>query len=381
MSGEGLIGKLVRYSRKDGLADAVRRRLGIPPVQGKVRWFGAETEDEAARGLAVFAKHYCERGGAGAWVANLGDGGTLQTALDEQLRRGGVASRRLGLDAVLALPAAEQASLAGVLCAYTNSRDIGRAGAVLMGHPTLAQKPFEYAAGLDPERRIFQRLDEYRETYFQSPVLHDSIPVYAIYEESLQHFEQKCGLRDYLDLYQLLRHIHLHRVPGAVCEFGSFRGHSGWLIARLLQALGSDKKLYLFDMFEKFPQELYGVDAFWSDTHRVDFEQVKSKFVGMSHVSFVQGDFTQTLATSGVERIALAYIDCDSYRATRTLVDQIYESRLSSNGLLVFEDYGHPALLGNRIAVNQSVREAKLGFQFFSQFSGLYVTLKTTGTP
>jgi predicted O-methyltransferase YrrM len=239
--------------------------------------------------------------------------------------------------------------------------------------------PFEYASGLDRERALFTKLDEYATTPFVSPVLLDQPNPYEIYEESLLHFEQKCGMRDFLDLYQLLRSVCDNNVPGDIAEFGSYRGHSGYLIARTLQALGSRKHLYMFDTFAAFPEELTGIDYYWSDTHDVSFAEVRAKFRDLENVHLVRGDFIETLPQSDLGHLALAYVDCDSYRATRYLLDALLPHRMSPRGLLVCEDYGHPALLGHRVAVHESLESlgpADACFRFFSQFSGFYIVVK-----
>lgn len=372
----GRLGRLARHLREGTLLDAWRRRQGALPVHERVHWFGARDERDAAAALARHGIEACRRQGGG-WVAVAGSPDALRADVMARLEKAGVAARALDETALLALDAAGCAGLALIACTHSKSRDQARMGRALVAHAHLAAAPLEYAPGLDPEAAQFREQDEYADTFFISPVLHDPVPVYDIYRESLRHFEQKCGLRDYLDLYQMLRHVHAQQVPGDICEFGSYRGHSGWLIARLLQALGSDKRLYMFDTFEKFPRESYGVDDFWSQTHDVDFGEVQRKLAPFPNVTLVRGDFTRTLEAQGPSRIALAYVDCDSYRATRYLVQAIWDARLSRKGAMVFEDYGHLALLGNRLAVDQDVREPNLGFQFFSQFSGFYVALKT----
>jgi len=375
----GRIGKLLKHLRTGTIGDALKHKFGRMPQHEEVHWHGADSVDEAASALARSGQLALQKRGADGWIAVAGTA-ALAAATASQLVKLGVRHRMLSKSVLLVLPTQEIANLRMILCGDQSAADITALGAALLKHAALSRVPFEYSAGLEPERAVFQRLDEYRDTYFVSPLLSDGVPVYSIYEESLKHFEQKCGLRDYLDLCQLLRQLHVQDVPGAICEFGSFRGHSGWLIANVLKALGSDKELYLFDTFDKFPQEPYGVDEFWSQTHSVDFGEVRGKFSGLDKVRFVRGDFTQTLTTDGPTQIALAYVDCDSYRATRALIEQIWNARLPRGGLMVFEDYGHPALLGNRLAVNESLRAKPMGFQFFSQFSGLYVALKTSGS-
>lgn len=364
---------LVRHWRQGTLQEAIRRRQGQLPTDIKVHWEGTDSVSEAALGLALYARKLWQPPHQDKTFAIVGDPGPLVDELSLRLQRMGVPAHHYAVEQLLQQPA--QDTLA-VLCAQRATADIGHCAAALMAHREWREVPFEYVAGLDPAEQQFRRLDEYADTFFVSPVLTDDIPVYQIYQQSLTLFEQKCGLRDYLDLYQLLRYLHQRQVPGDICEFGSFRGHSGWLIASLLQAMGSEKRIYLFDTFENFPKENLGIDDYWSETHQVDFDEVKGKFAQLPQVEFVRGDFTETCLTHGPDQIALAYVDCDSYRATHALHEKLWESRLSQFGIMAFEDYGHPALLGNRLAVNEHVRNAAPGFEFFSQFSGIYAKLK-----
>lgn len=350
--------------------------VGVAPVHLKVRWYGANSEEEALQALSRWARIFMTSIPApDPWLISLGDGSTFHRALNQKLTRLSLRHESMPVEALGGIGQEKAQGLTGILCGYPDTRGMTAAARALALHPVLAGIPFEYVPGITPERRSFKALDEYADTYFVSPALVDKAAPYAIYEESLRYFEQKCGLRDYLDLYQFLRYVVENAVPGDVAEFGSYRGHSGWLIARTLDVLGSDKHVYLFDAFEQFPPEPYGVDHFWNRTHRVDYEEVRQKFRDQPRVTLIKGDFTQTLATSGVESIALAYIDCDSYRATRYLIRDVLGGRLSLHGMIVIEDYGHPALLGSRAAVHEELDGRRGCMRFFSQFSGLYAAI------
>jgi O-methyltransferase len=367
---------LLQKLRPRRLHAAVRRRLGLLPPAEQARWYGADSTEQALQALVTWAQGALGEA-PGRQVLSLGGNDAFHLALNQSLQRAGIACRSTELAALDRWSEAECAEVAIILCAYDDARRLTAAARALALHPWLAGTRLEYVGGLDPERAQFARRDEYRDTFFVSPVLLDQPNPYAIYEESLLRFEQKCGLRDYLDVYQLLRHVVDNDIPGDICEFGSYRGHSGWLIARSLQALGARRRVFLFDTFEAFPQEGLGVDHFWSQSHDVRFEEVRDKLAPFDNVTLVRGDFTRTLAGSGVRQLALAYIDCDSYRATRYLLDTLLDGKsgvaIGSGGVLACEDYGHPALLGNRAAVHQGLDGRRGGFRFFSQFSGLYI--------
>src|SRR5262249_55750823 len=126
--------------------------------------------------------------------------------------------------------------LVAVLCSSTQIREITEAGRAAAFNPALAEVPFEYVAGLDTAQSILRKSDESPDPFFVAPQRIEPFSVYGLYEESLTRFDQKCGLRDYLDLAQAVAQIVRSGVPGDIAEFGSYRGHSGYLLARLLEA-------------------------------------------------------------------------------------------------------------------------------------------------
>ncbi|MGH8505195.1 MAG: TylF/MycF/NovP-related O-methyltransferase [Stenotrophobium sp.] len=365
------VDKLVRAWREGTLGEKLSAKLGRMPVSQRVRWLGARRASEAVAALTQWGR--LRQREAGGWLLLLGDNDVLTWKVIAGLQRAKIPQRLLTPAAALALPAAEAAQVAAVLCTYVDASRQTAAARQIAAHAPLAEKPFEYVYGLDPALVQFHQRDEYASTDFVSPLLLDAPTPHAIYEESLKRFEQKCGLRDYLDLYQVLRHIVHNRIPGDIAEFGSYKGHSGWLIARSLEALGDGtRRVFLFDTFAGFPEEK-GLDHFWSDTHKVDFESIRVKFADRANVKLVRGDFTQTLPASDLGQLALAYVDCDSYRATRWLIQTLWPQRISPRGAMVFEDYGHPALLGNRVAIHEDLPESAGGIRHYSQFSGLYI--------
>jgi hypothetical protein len=245
----------------------------------------------------------------------------------------------------------------------------------LIEHEITNSIPFEYVVIPKLENQIIDRMWEESQDFI-SPI-HIQTKVWEdIFQQSCEVFDPKTGIRDYMDLVQGLNHIKARNLSGDIAEFGSYRGQSGYLTAKYLEEVKSIKKLFMFDMFESFPIETVGVDQFWSETHEVDFADIKRKFKDLPNVELVKGDFTKTFVGSNCKELALAFIDCDSYRGTKYLIDTIFDHFLVAGGIMVFEDYGHASLLGNRIAVHQAFDKKENAFCFFSHFSGSYFVCK-----
>lgn len=354
-------------------AYAAARRRGWLPLSERVHWFGARSPREASKALSARAAGLVSS--PNQWVLILG-AGPLRTGLERELTRRGIQNRLAAATSDLELTRATSATLACIVAADVAVSRVTENARLALSDSRLAGIPFEYTTGLEPEAAQRRRQDEYSDSDFISPVLLADPSPYELYDASLTRFEQKCGLRDYLDLYQLLQSLLEREVPGDVVEFGSYQGHSGWLIGTTLKALGSAKPIHLFDTFESFPSESAGIDYFWSNTHHVHLDEVRHKLADLDTVRLVPGEFERTVPDSAIEQIALAYIDCDSYRAVSYLANALFEDRISAGGFMVFEDYGHPALLGCRLAVHEYFDERTDCVRFFSQFSGLYIVMK-----
>jgi predicted O-methyltransferase YrrM len=341
----------------------------------KINRWHIRTRQDAIRFLAKKARNAYKATGRRA-ILLIGAENAFSEAIRRDLAARGMQPRRIALDQLLAGEVPHASSLACIVCTYTDIRQTRAAAGCVLQDPLLGQLTFEYVTFPRESYTSLERHQVATALDLVSPLPGYPLDVFAVYEEALAHFEKKCDIRDFMDLCQLIKNTIENQTPGDIAEFGSFRGHSGYLMAALLQQFAADRKLYLFDTFAAFPEESYGIDQFWSRSHPVDFADVRARFEGFAFVRFVQGDFTRTFDDSGIRHLALAYVDCDAYRSTDYLIHRIYPEVLSPGGIMVFEDYGHAQLLGNRVAVDAYFDNRPGCISFFSQFSGSYIVIK-----
>jgi len=145
---------------------------------------------------------------------------------------------------------------------------------------------------------------------------------------------------------------------GDFLEAGVYRGGTARLIRNILtssqrQESGSLRHLHLFDTFEGMPE----VDTS-RDMHRsqdfidTNLESV-SAFVGAEDwIHYHKGIIPETFASLGSLRLAFAHVDVDIYKSVLDCCEFIYP-RLSSGGILLFDDYGAPSCPGARAAVDR----------------------------
>ncbi|MDJ0723278.1 MAG: TylF/MycF/NovP-related O-methyltransferase [Desulfobacterales bacterium] len=346
-----------------------------PETRRKINRWHIRNKSEAVEFLAKKARNAFKDAGKRA-ILLVGPDDPFSEAIRADLAARGMAPRRMALSALESSGVDTPDVYACVICTYTDIRRTGAVARLILQDPVLGRLTFEYVTFPRDSYATLERHTETTAADLVSPLPGYPVDVFALYEEALKHFEKKCDIRDFMDLCQLLKNTLDNGIDGDFAEFGSFRGHSGYLMASLLAKFGVSKTLYLFDTFSAFPQESFGIDQFWSQSHPVDFAAVQAKFEAFPFVRFVQGDFTRTFDDSGIQRLALAYVDCDAYRSTAYLIRRIYPEVLSPGGIMVFEDYGHAQLLGNRVAVDDYFSNRSGCVSFFSQFSGSFIVIK-----
>lgn len=352
------------------------------PSQDRIIGRVTESADEAIEFLVI---RISELNSGGKTSLLISGEDQLSALLIRVLNEKNVSFERIRMDELLTLTV-EYCGVTG--CIFTSFMDastIHKIGEAILGNSSISAIPFEYVCIPRDEYSALGKYDDYNSFSFVSPLLTSGIDFNGFYEKSLDLFRlrtsyfrytAKCDVRDFMDLSQIVTNLVQNNIEGDIAEFGSYKGHSGYLTSELLKKNGSDKLLYMFDTFESFPGEELGIDSFWSNTHKVDFEEVKTRLSTQKNIKLVKGDFTQTLPLQSIKKLSLIYVDCDSYRSTKFLMEFLYENILSRGGFMVFEDYGHPALLGNRLAIHRYFDNKQNCVKFFSQFSGFYIVIK-----
>jgi hypothetical protein len=152
------------------------------------------------------------------------------------------------------------------------------------------------------------------------------------------------------------------------------------LAAHKLLALGQpDRDLYLFDTYEGLPKpdekkdvDLWGnraIDGWlprqtseegshWAEASLEDVQaNLKSTGYPLDRIHFVKGMVERTIPDAAPKEIALLRLDTDWYASTKHEMEQLFP-RLSRNGILIIDDYGH--FEGARQAVDEYIATHKL---------------------
>jgi len=178
-------------------------------------------------------------------------------------------------------------------------------------------------------------------------------------------------------LVNAVRYVVGHGVPGDIVECGVWRGGSMMAIAHVLKALGTQRRLHLFDTFAGMPPpSLHDVDLrgraaidilatenrqsseVWAYSPIEDVRKnMSSTGYDGSLVRFVPGRVEDTLPSESPECISLLRLDTDWYASTLHEMRHLFP-RLARGGVLIIDDYGH--WQGAKRAVDEYVAENRL---------------------
>ncbi len=147
------------------------------------------------------------------------------------------------------------------------------------------------------------------------------------------------------------------QLAGDYAEFGTWRGGSLYLVARLWRDLGFPRDLLGFDSFQGLPapdplRDGHRIHAgMFSD---VDYDEVVGFFKAqeLSRVHLVRGWFHETIKTVRDRPLSLCHIDADCYESVRFVLENVYEN-IVPGGYVVVDDYRHPDCSGATIAVEE----------------------------
>ncbi|MGC1512177.1 MAG: TylF/MycF/NovP-related O-methyltransferase [Acidimicrobiales bacterium] len=179
------------------------------------------------------------------------------------------------------------------------------------------------------------------------------------------------NLARYLSISDLVRGT-LH-VPGHVAEFGTWRGATLMLLAKLLKIFDphGPKVVHCFDTFEglgMFSSE-DGIAASMPGQYAGSLEELQeliALYELWDDIDIHQGAIEETLPELMAKRpelmFSMVYCDTDLYESTAVILDQL-ASRVTPGGIMVFDEWNHEKFPGEGIAVNQFLGGLDHGFE------------------
>ncbi|MGE5409583.1 MAG: TylF/MycF/NovP-related O-methyltransferase [Clostridiales bacterium] len=139
-------------------------------------------------------------------------------------------------------------------------------------------------------------------------------------------------------------------IQGDFAEVGVYKGDT----SQILYKLGSDRRYYLFDTFEGFPEK--DLESNITNDNRFKDTSVKmvlNKIGSTNNVIIKKGYVPETLIGLEEERFAFVLLDLDLYLPTKKSLEFFYP-RISKGGYIFVHDYNSPE---SNWAISRAVNE------------------------
>jgi len=164
-------------------------------------------------------------------------------------------------------------------------------------------------------------------------------------DKDFQAIYQKIKNHTLVDIYRCYELWTLAKqtatIEGDILEVGVWRGGTGAILAEAVKNISS-KTVYLADTFSGVVKAGENDTNYKGGEHAdTSLEIVKEllKMQGLINVALLQGIFPEDTANQVTGKISLLHSDVDVYQSSKDIVEWCLP-RLSTGGLIVFDDYG-----------------------------------------
>ena len=124
-------------------------------------------------------------------------------------------------------------------------------------------------------------------------------------------------------------------VDGEFADFGCYDGRTVHVVSRYVNLNDTDKKYFLYDLFENPTPE-----SKKSKHGPTLFDEVKSLFKEYENVRVIKGAVPESFSQGGLpEKIAFAQVDLNEVEPELAVLEAIYD-RVSIGGIIILDDYG-----------------------------------------
>jgi hypothetical protein len=185
--------------------------------------------------------------------------------------------------------------------------------------------------------------------------------------ESTDNFSKE---QRFFILQQIVQQTIKNNILGDYVECGCWRGHSTYIIAKLLQRAGFKGTFHVFDSFEgglsdktnkdkNLRQELTQQENLQEKLYFAStFEEVGNNLKEFPFVKLYKGWVPDRFPEVKDKNFAFVHVDVDLYQPTKDSLEFFYP-RLKESGGIVVDDYGLSQFDGCQAAVDELLKELR----------------------
>ncbi len=212
---------------------------------------------------------------------------------------------------------------------------------------------------LNPKEVVVRMSGQHREYYIE-PMLYDVCDNSILYEDDL--FTELSDYTRIRTTEMIIKELQQNEVGGEMAEVGVFRGR----FAKIFSYYFPDKKLYLYDSFEGFEEDVLvseikmgnAVET-WSKWFFDTSAELVEEYIANKDKTFIRkGFFPRSIEEAEKkEQFCLVSLDADLYKPILEGLRFFYP-RLSKGGYILVHDYNSLDIIENQYITLGGVKEA-----------------------
>ena len=180
-------------------------------------------------------------------------------------------------------------------------------------------------------------------------------------------FSGSTNLYKTLKIYELV--LSIEKVKGDIIEFGTHRGNTGILIAKILKLRNIKKKVFLFDSFkglQNFNKKDNLKKKNFRGIYRGDLKKIikLKKFFKLDNIEIIKKDATDISNNFFYNKVySLMIFDMDLYEPTINVLNKInIKKNLSKYSKIIFDEGNSVHWEGEKLALNEFFNKNKKNF-------------------
>ncbi len=201
----------------------------------------------------------------------------------------------------------------------------------------------------------------------------------SLNEESENFYKQN----RFLNLIQIVKYVLSQEKVFDFAECGCWKGHSSFIISKLIEEHKKEIKFHIFDSFEGLSKSTIN-DKNFNELNKNENERIRDQFSSsesfvkeevlkdFSFCKFYKGWIPSRFKDVSDSKFSFIHIDVDLYEPTMKSLEFFFP-RLEKNGVIVCDDYNQSIFDGSKKAWDNYFSDKEYQFFYENSMGGCFL--------
>jgi O-methyltransferase len=167
----------------------------------------------------------------------------------------------------------------------------------------------------------------------------------------------------FYSLHQMVEHVVNAEMMGDFVECGCWKGHSSYIIAKIIANSKQPRTFHIFDSFEGGLSERQAQDgkAILGENFSSTEDELFNTLKGFDFVKTYKGWIPERFNEVADREFCFVHLDVDLYQPIKDSLEFFYP-KIVKGGVIVLDDYGYSAFPGTKKATDEFLQNNEYSF-------------------